>query len=71
MLVMTSNYLYCLKWAPSHPEGPGGKSAGCERATRDEASQRSPSLLLYIAVQKSWKGLDTRYAWGRVGGNVW
>jgi hypothetical protein len=35
---MTSNYLYCLNWAPSHPEGPGGKSAGCERATWDGES---------------------------------
>jgi hypothetical protein len=25
------------------------------------ASQRSPSLLLYIAVQEPWKGPDTRY----------
>jgi hypothetical protein len=37
------------------PKGPGGKSARFERALEEE----SPSLLLYIAVQESWEGLDT------------
>ena len=54
---------------PGIPRCPAERSR--MREGQDGASQRSPSLLLYIAVQESWKGFDTQYIYGGgvVGGN--
>jgi hypothetical protein len=41
------------------------------RDDQDGVPQRSPSLLLNIAVQQSWKGLDTMYIIILIGEEFW